>query len=226
MPKGGLETALLIAKQRNRKRTLPSIVGSDFGLLTVKAERHEKRTTGKTYFEVLVVCICGTERWAEERSVRRGSITSCGRCANKTHGASRTPEYAVWRAMIDRCILTTHKAYKNYGGRGVTVTPRWFDFAAFFEDMGKQPFKGASLDRIDNNQGYAPKNCRWATATTQNRNRRTNRLLTAFGKTQPISAWVEETGIRHNTICYRLNNGWPPEKALMLCPNFTNRHNK
>lgn len=226
MRKGVLEKALQTAKRRNRKRALPSIVGETFGFLSVQAERHEKLPTGKTRFEVFVVCVCGVRKWVEERNVRRGLTTSCGRCANKTHGASNTLEYAVWRSMVDRCTLPTHRAYPNYGGRGITVTPRWLDFAAFFEDMGPQPFKGASIDRIDNNQGYSPENCRWATSTTQGRNRRTNRLLTAFGKTQPISAWAEERGIRHNTLCYRLNNGWPPEKALMLRPNFTNRHNK
>lgn len=91
----------------------------------------------------------------------------------KQHGCGRkgheTPEYRSWCAMRERCNRPRHHAYSRYGGRGVTIDPSWDDFAVFLQDMGPRP-KGTSLDRIKNELGYAPNNCRWATSTEQNRN--------------------------------------------------------
>lgn len=208
---------------RERKRTLPSMVGTTQGLLTIKDERRIKSGLGKSVFEVHVVCVCGKDKWVDERSVRRGQSTSCGGCANKTHGKSRTPEYAVWRSVMARCDNPNHKAYNNYGGRGVRVCQEWYDFNVFFADMGKQPFKGASIDRTDNAKGYTKENCRWANAVEQSNNRRTNRVLTITGISMTIAEWAQKTGIRHNTISYRLAHGWNPEDAVSVRPNFTNR---
>lgn len=217
---------LQTAKPRIRKRKLTTIVGKKFGLLRVLNERRIKEGLGKSKFQVLGLCVCGTEKWVEERNVRRGLVKSCGYCANKTHGKSKTPEYAVWRAMIDRCRLPSHPAYKNYGGRGITVCKRWEKFENFFEDMGQQPFKGASIDRIDNNKGYSLTNCRWANAATQSSNRRDNRFLTIDGIIDTVSNWSKKSGVRHNTICYRLEHGWNPKKAVFTEPNFANKKDK
>ena len=218
-----MEKHLPTAKPRVRKRILATIVGQQFGLLKVLNERRVKEGLGKSKFQVLGLCVCGTKKWVDERSVRRGLVKSCGRCANKTHGKSKTPEYAVWRAIVDRCQLPTHQAYKNYGARGITVCARWLKFENFLEDMGQQPFKGASIDRIDNNKGYFPSNCRWANATQQCNNRRSNHLITIGCVTKTIAEWAKKSGVRHNTITYRLKQGWPPHQAVFTTPNFTNR---
>lgn len=218
-----MEKASRIAKPRFRKRELNSIVGGSFGLLEVISERRIKQGLGKSLFQVEVRCVCGTVKWVEERSVRRGLVTSCGRCANKTHGASKTPEYAVWRSMLARCNNPKHFAYHNYGARGITVCKRWHTFENFIADMGKQPFKGASIDRVNNNKGYTPKNCRWVNALEQNRNRRTNRFIEIGGVSKCVSEWSSISGVRHNTITYRLDNGWAPKEAVFTKPNFVNR---
>jgi hypothetical protein len=116
--------------------------------------------------------------------------------------------------MLARCLTPSDKYYPRYGGRGITVCPEWREFLNFYHDMGPRPSKGHSIDRIDNNGPYEPGNCRWATWTEQERNRRNNRLLTINGETLPVSAWAEKTGVPAGKIYLRLRYGIPPEKAI------------
>jgi len=93
------------------------------------------------------------------------------------HGLSKAPEYAVWEHMKERCYRKTNTAYKNYGGRGISVCDRWRNsFLAFYEDMGDRPSSKHQLDRIDNNGNYEPDNCRWVTVEKNARNKRNNVL--------------------------------------------------
>jgi hypothetical protein len=91
------------------------------------------------------------------------------------------PEYQAWIDMHRRCYNTEHKNYADYGGRGITVCPRWRAFKAFFDDMGLKP-KGYWLERIDNAEGYFPGNCEWVTPKQQARNRRQTRRVLIQGK--------------------------------------------
>jgi hypothetical protein len=89
--------------------------------------------------------------------------------------------------------------------------------------MGERP-AGCTLDRIDSNSDYGPGKCQWATAKEQSRNRRNARLVTAFGRTQCVIAWSEETGVRHQAIYWRLDRGWKPEDAVAMKPNKARKY--
>jgi len=77
----------------------------------------------------------------------------------------------VWAEMIQRCTNNNNPAFKNYGGRGITVCDRWREFQNFIDDMGPRP-SGGTLDRINNDKGYSPDNCRWVPVQVQACNKR------------------------------------------------------
>lgn len=137
----------------------------------------------------------------------------------RTHGMSYTSIYMLWHKMIQRSTISTHKDFPNYGGRGIGVCDRWLKFENFYADMGEKPV-GKSLERKDNNLGYSPENCKWATRSEQNNNKRDNHPITFNGKTQTIALWAKEIGVSRRTISHRINDyGWSIEKALST-PNL------
>ena len=140
-----------------------------------------------------------------------------------THGASKTRTYQAWHQMRQRCLNPRHRAYPSYGGRGITICQRWLDsFEAFLEDLGEPP-DNRSLDRIDNDGNYEPGNCRWASRSEQQRNKRDNRLVTYDGMTKCLTEWAEDTGIDRATIRGRLRRGWTVAAALTTSPHNTRR---
>ena len=165
----------------------------------------------------VIRCDCGTEKLMDpseyKKLGKRGVVASCG-CKRKEtigqrntrHGMSKHPAYAVWRSMMDRCNLSTHQAWGNYGARGISVCERWSaSFDNFWEDMGPTYASGLTLDRKDNSQGYSPDNCRWATYTQQANNTRANRVV--LGKT--AAQLAQELGVKRSTMYYRLAAGVP-----------------
>lgn len=151
-----------------RPRTIP--VGERHGRLAVRVER----TPGQPVIQA--TCDCGAE--VTIRIGEWGKTKSCGcyrrevTIARSTrHGQANTPVYMAWADMVHRCSNPDHKRWPDYGGRGITVCERWRDFANFYADMGERP-SGLTLDRIDNERGYEPSNCRWASRSTQSKNRR------------------------------------------------------
>ena len=131
------------------------------------------------------------------------------------HGLSKTPEYNAWSHMKNRCFNPNHKQYSYYGGRGITVCDRWLNLDNFLADMGTKPSFKHSLDRIDNDGDYSPKNCRWATRAEQQNNLRSNRLITIDDVTLTITQWEKKMGYGKNVIFMRLNLGWSDYDAVM-----------
>lgn len=202
------------------KRT-KDLRGRRFGGLVVLSFSHIARSKQAAW---LCRCDCGKETTVLGANLRRGDTRSCG-CGRGTnrgsrvfkHGLSRTLAFSSWRSAMQRCSRPSDVAYHNYGGRGIRVCERWHDFTAFLADMGERPSAKHSLDRIDNDKGYEPGNCRWATTTEQANNRRTNRLITIDGVTRTVSDWTEKVGLPRGVVKDRLRHGWT-EREAVLCP--------
>lgn len=141
---------------------------------------------------------------------------------NYRHGGTtqttKSPEYITWSAMRNRCKNPRNERYFRYGGRGISVCDRWGDFAVFLADMGPRPSLDHTIDRIDNDGNYEPCNCRWMTRREQNSNQRHTRRLTAFGRTQSMSAWAREIGITRESLRDRIAKGMPIEDAISQRP--------
>lgn len=129
----------------------------------------------------------------------------------------RKPLYAVWNAMTQRCHNPKHHKYPTYGARGITVCERWLGengYENFEADMAPRPSMLHTIDRIKNDLGYFKDNCRWATRSEQQRNRRVNVMVTIGARTQCQKAWADEVGIRISTFRRRMELGWTGENLL------------
>lgn len=125
----------------------------------------------------------------------------------------------VWASMRRRCSDTaTGSARDNYFGRGIRVEPVWEDFHTFCcWALANGAAPGLHLDRINNDGPYGPANCRFVSPTVNGRNKRTNRLVTAFGESRPLSAWAEDPRcvVTEDALRLRLSRfGWEPEAAI------------
>ena len=163
-------------------------------------------------------CDCGTTRKKLGSELRSGNSKSCG-CGHidsvTTHGMTASAEYEIWHSMKSRCFNPQATGFPSYGGRGITVCKRWKDsFSMFYRDMGPRPSASLTLERIDNDKNYTPKNCCWASRKRQQRNRRKSRMITHAGERLCLSEWAERIGMDYNTLFSRLSNGWSVERAL------------
>lgn len=145
--------------------------GSKFGRLTIIEETRSPPRRGRFY---RYVCDCGNNGLAYGGHLRAG-MKSCGciKGANRTHQMSHKPEYRAWDNARSRCYREKDRKFPDYGGRGIKMCDEWRNsFDAFYRDMGNRPSPNHSLDRQDNDGNYDPGNCRWATPSEQNQNRR------------------------------------------------------
>lgn len=182
----------------------------------------EQRRNADSQIEYNVRCDCGVEKWISKYNLKR--THSCG-CLNRELAASKAVHghcrkrgksgtYSCWANMWSRCTNTNVPAYKNYGARGITVCEAWRSFEQFLEDMGECP-PGHEIDRLNNDDGYFPSNCRWVLPKTNSINKRNNIVVTYQGRTQVLSVWCEELQLPYKSTWRRIAQyGWTASKAF------------
>lgn len=170
-------------------------------------------------------CDCGNYTAVIHSRLVNGNTKSCG-CLqrktaseiNTTHGHTKkqkwSKQYRTWINISQRCTNPNQGNYHLYGGRGITMCERWRKFENFLDDMGKPPTARHQIDRINNNEGYSPTNCRWATPEQNGRNKRNNHILTWNGMSKCLSQWSEEFCIPYCTLRMRIRRDWSIQKAL------------
>ena len=139
--------------------------------------------------------------------------------------STKDNRYSVYRGMLNRCNNPNCWAFSRYGDKGVKVCDKWLGkngFTTFCKDMGERP-DGCTLDRIDNDKGYYPENCRWATPKQQANNTCKTKKLTIGSETKTLSEWCDVYGIKKPTVESRLRAGWTCSEAVML-PTYKGAH--
>ncbi len=207
------------------RNEIEDMTGNTYNRLTV-VKMLDKNENGNTF--CLCKCICGKENVrVMAYRLKSGNTKSCGclgseitTARNKSKqkyedGDCYSAIYKSWGKMISRCYKDTKDA-KDYKNRGIIVCEDWKnDFMKFKEWSLKNGWKeGLSIDRINVNGNYEPKNCRWADDVTQANNKTNNRRITLFGITKTLAEWCKETGFGHKTITYRLDHNWPEDKIF------------
>lgn len=200
------------------KPSKPVEIGQRFGrwVVTQRPDREGR------YLVAAVRCDCGNKGRVNQNSLQKGVSKSCG-CLNReltaersiTHGMRSHRVYPVWNMVVQRCTNPNHPQWSDYGGRGITLTPRWKKFENFLADMGEPPDDAASIERINNNKGYSKANCKWATRKEQARNKRNNRKFHYQGKDRCVAEIAEMTGIPYMRLYQRLTTyGWTIAQAV------------
>lgn len=206
------------------------LTGRRFGRLVVVEPVRRKIIPPTNYYIFwLCQCDCGETSEAETHNLKKGRTRSCG-CgeresrftAQRTHGhtsgdvGGASPEYDAWLHIKQRCLNPNDKAYKRYGGRGITIHPGWeTSFEAFFQHIGSRPSPKHSVDRTNNDLGYIPGNVKWATRTEQSNNRSNTIRIEAFGTVKTLPEWSRIFAIKQPALRARIDRyGWEPERAL------------
>lgn len=197
--------------------------GLKFNKLTVIS--YYGKRNGSTVW--LCKCDCENMTYQSISKMRLGYIKSCGCWKNEAakqkmtkHGLYKTPEYHIWESIKQRCCNKNSKPYKDYGGRGIFVCDEWKNNPKAFCEWAKTHGykKGLEIDRINNNMGYSPDNCRFVDRKIQSLNKRSNIFITYNGITDNICSWAKRLGVNYQLLHYRLKRGWSVEKTLTTPP--------
>ena len=199
----------------------PIEAGAVFGLLRVICPTGERADNRCDMY--LCSCECGKSREVDSSTLRMGRAYSCG-CRSRPkrripmkHGHSKrighSRTYQTWAAMKQRCDNPNNPKYPTYGGRGIRICDRWRSFGAFLEDMGERP-NGMTIERVDVNGDYEPRNCIWGSPEAQANNKTNNRIIEFAGKKQTAAMWAKELGLSHVVLRMRLHRGWSIGRAL------------
>ena len=212
----------------SRVKDWNTILDQKYGRLTIL------ELAGKNKFGHMLVkckCECGNTMVTEATRVIHGKTLSCG-CLQKevaakrmtVHGMTNTRLHAIWQAMIRRCEDPKNNRYYSYGAKGIAVCNEWKDFTNFKNwSFANGYSEELSIDRINNDKGYCPENCRWATKIQQANNKTNNRMLTYKGQTKTAKQWSRFFGFDYKYFHEKLKKcGWSIEKVLEI-PYFKER---
>lgn len=205
-------------KESKPRFDINEYIGKKSNMLTVIGIAERLPEDNKWYLKCR--CDCGNTTRILPYQFKNGSIKSCG-CLKKNSparidGRTSNPLYGTWFQMISRCENPNDKKYYRYGARGIKVCPEWHDFKNFStwsDSVGGRP-EGFTIDRIDNDGDYCPKNCRWASSTTQSLNKSSNKLINYNGETKTLKEWSDSTGIDYHVLQHRFYRNWDTERAL------------
>ena len=209
------------------------MIGKRFGRLTVIAESGR---ASNGVFSYICQCDCGqTTKPISGSNLRRNIIKSCG-ClrrelgvergkATRKHGKYNTRLHSTWSNMKARCNNPNNKRYACYGARGIKVCEEWSNsFEAFYDWAMANGYEDTlTIDRIDNDKGYSPDNCRWATFLEQQRNKRDTVHIEIDGKTLTLSQLANEYGVPKSTVVCRYRRGIRGVDLIRGCANETRR---
>ena len=201
-----------------------NLIGKRFGRVVV-LERVNIKTRNIMW---KCLCDCGATKIISGGNLKGGNVRSCGCLANesttrfaKVHGKSHTRLFRVWSGIRNRCLCPNDKHYKDYGGRGITLCEEWKnDFMAFYNWAYANGYdetapKGkCTIDRIDNNKGYSPDNCRFVNLKVQANNKRNNHIVAVGKEALTVAEVADMANIEYNTMCGRVNKGWDIESAI------------
>lgn len=222
------------------KLNIEELIGKNYGRLTVLSlERIEPcivKTTGKQNgwnYYLLCGCECGNTCVVSYKNLKRKHTTSCG-CYKKENTIKRNKEkfstaggasvgkykrlYYIYRGMLNRCYKPSCKEYQYYGIRGITVCDEWQGEQGFsnFKNwaLNNNYQDDLEIERKDNDKGYYPENCKWATRTEQMRNTRRSKIIEYNGETKTLSEWCEILNLNYARVEARLRLGHTPEEAF------------
>ena len=168
-------------------------------LILERIGRIKEHASNACYYKC--VCDCGKTFNVRASYLRNNNIKSCG-CIGK-HYMTNAIEYTAWSNMKNRCLNKKTKQYKDYGGRGISICNRWLDFTNFINDMGYS--NGLTLERIDVNGNYEPKNCKWATRQEQSLNTRNSKYVIENGEKISLKELANKNNIKYPTLLARFN---------------------
>lgn len=206
------------------KKSIKLKSGERFGKLTVITLDHIQKYVSPSgqkhnHEHYLCKCSCGGDSVVRKNNLLSGYIQSCGCLLGRIikHGLKGTRMYGIYAGMKDRCLNSNNKNYHNYGGRGINICDQWKnDIKAFYDWSMVNGYRNdLSIDRIDNDKGYSPRNCRWATPKEQMRNTRKNSIVKYKGKTRCLAEWSDILTMKPSTLYNRINKyNWSIDRAF------------